>query len=361
MSKKDEKDPFAQLNEKMAKEIEGGHPYEALQLVQSFLARKRKNFGYDATSALVYHGCKILIEAGAPNDAGSLLQWYIEDGAGDDYSFKLEDSSEDKNFCDVKRLLDFFNQLTPDQSYPIVEKMYGPLHKAVVKKSVNKASSTYETLQTLELKFIEIFELNRAWSYAYKAVVRLGDLPHAAKILDLWANEGYATEYPLFFARAVLHILAEGNLVKATELLNESKKYIDESVELAPNDSKAASFAVWHFTLILVGVANMEPKPRVDKAKIYGILTEKYSNLILSVDRKIILLFEKIGKNLFGIAPATSEQSNPMAAMFQSMLSAGGNSSATKGKKTKKPSTSNPPPPAMDVNAMMSLLSKLQT
>ena len=62
----------------MQTELRDGHPYEALQYVQSFVARKKKALGQDTTSKVLYHGAKELILSGASSSAGTLLKWYLE-------------------------------------------------------------------------------------------------------------------------------------------------------------------------------------------------------------------------------------------------------------------------------------------
>jgi len=82
----------AQLAEKVVAEVNNGHSYEALQLMQSFIARKKKLLGRKETSAMVFYGAGLLVDNGAPADAGTLLVWFIEDGAGDDFNFHMEET-----------------------------------------------------------------------------------------------------------------------------------------------------------------------------------------------------------------------------------------------------------------------------
>src|SRR5688572_15382422 len=73
---------LSQLEEKMLAELQSGHPYEALQYVQSFVARKKKLVGQNVTSALVFRGVKLMVDNNASSSAGTLLCWFIEEGAG---------------------------------------------------------------------------------------------------------------------------------------------------------------------------------------------------------------------------------------------------------------------------------------
>jgi hypothetical protein len=353
MSSSEERDPFELLEEKISAEVQGGHPYEAFQLAMSFVARKRKTFGKSKTSALVFHACKILLQHNASSDAVSLLAWFIEDGAGEDYFFKLEEGDlSGDNYCDSQRLIELLASFPYTTTFQLVEKIYGPIHKLALKKRVGKSGSLADRLHTLELTWINIFEANKSWHVAYKALVRIGDMDRAARVLNSWAQEGYTSEHPLFFARAVLQLLSDGQLAKAEELIKKSAAYVNDSDDVAPTDPRAAYLALYHFSVILSNLASMEPKPRVDKLKIYGLLTSRYSALIQKIDPKLILLFEKIGQNAFGLKPA--EQTNPMAAIFQNMMAAGAaNKPGTGAAKKKKQ-------PGLDFNAMMNMMNALQ-
>lgn len=383
------KDAFSQLQGKMRKEIDQGHPYEALQLAESYVARKKKTFGRSVTSALVFHGCQILIDSKASADAGTLLMWFIEDGAGDDYYFRFEENDLSGDvYCDVQRLIDLLSKLSPTDAFPMVDKIYGPLHKAAVKKNVSKSSSTLtERLNRLELNLIDIFEATNNWYSAYKAIVRLGDMNRAARLLNSWARDGYASEQPLFFGRACLQLLSEGHIQKAQDLITASEPYIVENVGTnAPEGANIqdAALAVWHLSKILTGLAVLEPRPRVDKPKIFGIITTKYSHTLLRLDPKLTLLFEKIGQHAFGIRPAGADQPNPMAAMFQSMfanpppapaaapaISNSSSSSSKSGSRSKSKSKAKTAPggnptgtktsgPDVDLDAMMNMLSTMK-
>jgi hypothetical protein len=349
----DERDPFELLEEKIVSEVQGGHPYEAFQLAMSFVARKRKTFGKSKTSALVFHACKILLQHNASSEAGSLLAWFIEDGAGDDFYFKLEEHElTGNNYCDSQRLIELLASFPYTATFHLVEKIYGPIHKLALKKRISKTGSLAERLNALELTWINIFEANKSWPIAYRALVRVGDMDRAARVLNSWALEGYSGEHALFFARAVLQLLADGHLARSEELIKKATAYIADSDDIAPTDPRSAYLALWHFAVILSNLASMEPRPKVDKVKIYGLLCGRYSNLIQRIDPKLILLFEKIGQNAFGLKPAV-EQTNPMAAIFQNMMAAGAANKPGAAKKKKANG-------GLDFNTMMNMMSALQ-
>jgi hypothetical protein len=188
------KDLTAQLKEKILAEIAAGHSYEALNYAQSFVARKRKHLGKNATSALVFYGAQLLVDNGAASDSGTLLAWFIEDGAGEDFLFHLEDRAivDKEIYCDVQRISDLLLNLSIEQSAPIVTKIYGPVHKAILnKKKIKKNGPLSKRLEALEKKCADSFEQTKDWLSAYKAVLRLeaSDMSRAANILDLWSSE----------------------------------------------------------------------------------------------------------------------------------------------------------------------------
>jgi len=317
------KTPLELLEEKMVAEIENGHPYEALQLAQSLIARKKKTLGRDVTASLVGHGAAVLLKGKAPADAGTLIAWYIEDGAGDDYYFRLQE--------DLSIISDLFNEAQPKDIHPLLQKIYGPLHKLIAKSS-NAKTVTATKLQELEQKFIDIFVVQKDWNVAVRALLRIDQIPRVAQILDLWAkDEGYTSEYSLFFARVVLQLLSDTQLAKANALLQASYPYLnplDKAPEGDISEDKAAiatanSLAVWHLTIILTELAGAEAKPRVDKNKIFLILLERYTHIIQKLDPKLLYSLDKIGQSYFGLN-AGDNQVNPMAAMFQNMMAGGG-------------------------------------
>lgn len=287
-------DLTAQLKEKILAEIAAGHSYEALNYAQSFVARKRKHLGRNATSALVFYGARLLVDNGAASDSGTLLAWYIEDGAGDDFLFHLEDRAiVDKDiYCDVQRISDLLTGLTLEQTSPIVTKIHGPVHKAILnKKKIKKNGPLSKRLEAFERKCADTFESTKDWLSAYKAVLRLeaSDMARAANILDMWSSEGYATEKPLFFARAVLQLLSDGKTAKASEFLSVSSKFVERGEQ-----SNTAGVAVWNLATILTNLAVLPPRPRVDPTKIFSIIAQLYFPILSKIDPKLIDLLEKV-------------------------------------------------------------------
>jgi len=305
------------LEVKFLAEISVGHPYEASQLAISFVARKKKTLGLNGTSATVFHAAKLLTSNNAGADAGILLKWFIEDGAGDDYIFRMEDGDiTASNYCDIQRLLDLLSSSKRDAAATVVEQIYGPVHVAIVKKNV-RTSSLAKRLESLEKLMADLFEESKNWLSAYKSIVRLGDMPRLSKLLESWAEQGHASEKPLFYGRAVLQLLSEGHVVKANQLVSTAKNIVKEDDEASSKN--AANLAVWHLSIILAELASLEPHPRVDKPKIFGIARQRYEQLLETIDPKLNQLLEKIGTVCYGVKPAQQSGPNPMA-LLQTMF-----------------------------------------
>jgi hypothetical protein len=356
----------AQLAEKVVAEVNNGHSYEALQLMQSFIARKKKLLGRKETSAMVFYGAGLLVDNGAPADAGTLLEWFIEDGAGDDFNFHMEETrplTDADAYCDMQRIADLLNGMPAAKSSPIVTKIYGPVHKAVLSAKIKKTSPLMKRLDVLEQTFSNVFEETKDWLSAYKSVQRLqtSDVPRAAAILDKWSADGFPTEKPLFFGRAILQFLSEGKLPKATEMMQESTKYIEG---LAVNAADVgAAMAVYNLSTILTQLCNLPERPRVNPPHIFQLIANLYLPLLQKVDAKLIDLLEKIGVTLFGMRK-TEEAPNPMAAMMQSMLAgAGGGAGGAAGNaaSAQAPSPRNrPQAPEYDMTSIMKMLAQQQ-
>ena len=340
------------LEEKVLAEINVGHPYEASQLAISFVARKKKTLGLNGTSATVFHAAKLLTSNNAGADAGILLKWFIEDGAGDDYIFRMEDGDVNaSSYCDIQRLLDLLSSAKRDAAAIVVEQIYGPVHVAVVKKNV-KSSSLRKRLESLEKLMSDLFEESKNWLSAYKSIVRLGDMPRLSKLLESWAAQGHATEKPLFYGRAVLQLLSEGHVAKANQLLATGKNLIQED----DASSKAANLAVWHVSIILAELASLEAHVRVDKPKIFGIAKQRYELILDSIDPKLPQLLEKIGTVCYGVKTNQQSGPNPMA-LLQTMFGGAPEpeqsvSSSSSGKKQQQPK--------LNMNDIMAMIKSME-
>lgn len=339
-----------QVEDKMMAEINQtpSQPYNALQYVQSFLARKKKGLGQNHTSTLVFHGATLLSKNNATNFAGTLLTWFIEDGAGVDYKFKLESEKlTSSKYCDVRRLINFLSEIDLVAAGPIVDQIFNPIHIIIAQKRVEKGSDLAKRISELEALFAKICEESKKWLYAFKSYVRLGEMKKTSDILNKWSSEGYETEKPLFFARGLLQLLSDNKIIHANELLKHSKAKITGDQSGNGGGPESSALAVWHVALIMTELAALPPMQRVDKAKLGGILVQRYTPLMLKIDEKLAELMMKAAEASLGYNPPQEAQGpNPMA-MLQGLLGGG---------------AGGPPggAPTPDMRQMMQLMNKMK-
>jgi hypothetical protein len=295
-----EKSPLLQLQEKLDSIT---LPYEALQYVQSFIARKKKHITANQSSELVFSGAKKLIESNSATDAGALLVWFIESGAGEGHEFHIEYKEiEDNNdlYCDVDRLYKTIRKLDNDRSVLIVEKIYQPLSKILSRAKLPKNSSLLDRITLIEDLFADVLESTAQWQLACKSVTKLQDMDRLAKLLNCWSNEGFWTEKPLYFARAVIQQFAEGNTQLGIKLIRESSEFIDDAV-FHIEGCPLASLSVWHLTVIIADLVSLTARPGPDKAKIFKQLSSRYYPIVSKVDAKLVSQLGVIGEKLFGV------------------------------------------------------------
>lgn len=292
---------IAQLEEKLAASM---LPYEALQYVQSFVARKKKHLTPNITSQLVFLGAKKLIQDDSPADAGTLLLWFIEGGAGEDNPIHIETKELDSGadlYCDIDRLIQLVKKLDSSKTVFISEKVYVALVKILAKLKIPKNSSISERINLLEDIFADAFETAQLWHLACKAVVRLEDMERLAKDINSWSDEGYATEKPLYFARAALQLFSESQAQLGMKLVKESTPLIDEAKYTDATGNPYASLAIWHAVIIMADMLSLTARPGPDKTKIFKQLTTRYGPFIAKTDPKLMPLFVATGEKLFGV------------------------------------------------------------
>ena len=89
----------------------------------------------------------------------------------------------------------------------------------LISKSKRTAGSKLSIrLENLEKLFARILEESQRWRNAFRSYVRINNMKKVCSVLDAWSAEGHATEKPLFFARALIHLLAEAKQAQALEL-----------------------------------------------------------------------------------------------------------------------------------------------
>lgn len=257
-----EKDTLAQLEEKLSGSTMVA--YETLQYIQSFVARKKKHITTNVTSSLVFLGAKKLITDDSPADAGTLLLWFIEGGAGEGHPFHIESREIEDNealYCDIDRLISLIKKLDVNKTALICDKIYLPLVKLINKVKPQKNTSLLDRVTLIEDIFADVFEMTKHWQYACRALFRLEDMERLAKVLNDWAVDGYITEKPLFFARAVLHLFAEGQTQLGNKLIKESLSLVVEEEFLDAHGAPYPSLAIWHLVLILGDLISITARP----------------------------------------------------------------------------------------------------
>lgn len=361
-----------QLEEKLGQELREQHVYEALQYVQSFIARKKKILGVRGTSTAVFLSAKTLL-SGVNYDsaesttasltlaatAGTLLKWFIEEGAGLDYQFRLyPDQLNSVQYCDVQNLQEFLSALDIRTAGPVVDAIYNPLHVLVAKSKVKKHSHLSQRITKLEVFFAGVLQNSKRWLSAFKSYIRLQNAEKAAEVLNQWSAEGYATEKAIFFGRGLLYLLSENKAVLAKELLHASLQYIEDNTgaDKVAGGPSSTALAVWHVAVILTDLANFPPMPRVDKTKLFGLLHRRYGAFFVQVDVKLLEVFLKAGEACFNYVlenPADNTPS-PMA-MLQSLLTGGASNKPTGNGRPNRPS----PTGGLDIEALMSMMNKM--
>lgn len=303
----------------------GAQSYEALQYVQSFVARKKKALGRSKTSQCVFHGAKLLVDRGSSSDAGVLLVWFIE---SDDLFYLAGKSggAENLNYCDTERILSLLQGMSPENACPVVDQIYGPLHQVVAKAGLSRGAGEVSTrMEQFERMCADIFEQSKKWFSAYKVVIRLSDLERGARILNAWAQEGYATEKPMYFGRAILQLLSEKKLSQAEEMVQYCRAFVSDNVTPpTPGGSLSGPLAIWHLSVILSGLASLPPLQRVDKTRLFNTLKDRYKDAIEKTDPRLMELLIKVGAATFAVAPPADMQANPMAMLQKMMMASGG-------------------------------------
>lgn len=353
-------DSVDQILKQIDEKIVDSQSYEALQFLQSFIARKKRAMGRSKTSLCVFHGVRRLVERGSSGDAGVLLVWFIES----DELFHLDGStksvlsSEEAPYCDLERVLTLLRDLTPEQSVAVVDQIYGPLHQVVAKGGMARAASVPSRMSQLEQLSATVFEATKKWHSAYKVVMRLGEMERGARILNSWAAEGYANEKPLYFGRAVMQLLSERRTQQAEELVRHCTPLLQDNVSPPqPGGPSGATLAIWHLSVILCGLAALPPQQRVDKSRLFNVLKERYTGLLVVTDPRLLELLQRVGAALFSVAlPAEMQGPNPMDMLQKMMMASGGMSNTM----TAPSSSGRGQEPAFDLGDIMRMVSRLE-
>jgi len=348
------------IDEKLALETTS---YGALQYLQSFVARKKKTIGIDATSQAIFHGCALLIKRGDAEDAGHALSWYVE--AVDLFHVSGHDENKKGTHCDVERLLELLNKFSSKQVVQCVSVLYDPLHAAVLKSGMttgrNTNSVVSQRMHTFDIKCADVFEETESFRSAYRVCIRLSLVPRAASILDKWSSQPgvFLHEKALFFARAIYTLLAEKKLPLALQMVVASKAILGQldnisAEDVRPSENDSGYLACWHLSIILTELAELPSGPRINKVKLFDVLSTLYYGILELCDRNLLALHDKVGKEYF-VVPDSKKVADPMN-MIQALLAGGGGGGGATGAPRKQgPGTLG----GMDIGEMMSMLSKM--
>jgi len=315
-------DALKSLESKMSGDIANNQLYEALQFVQSFIARKKTKLTPDLISKLIFKGTELLsLAPGSSNYAGILLNWFIDGGAGDKVSFQLT-SVEGYNDCE--RLSAVLSKLNSKDSEKVIDPIYRylqPLLNTTIKSSETSDSDKL-SMKKLAMQFVDAFMAGGNWFAGFTFAISIEDYKTACKVCDLWAGQGYVTEGVLFFARACLYTMGENGASQGIHFLSEAsrQKMIDKHMATAT----AATAATWHVCEMIAELYTLKDVSTTEKRKIFAFLSDKYKPIFVSVDSRFSLIFDKAGEKLFkSVARSANPDFNPMG-MLEAMMGGGG-------------------------------------
>jgi hypothetical protein len=314
------------LETKVDSEIQRGQAYEGLQYVQSLIARKKKLMSGDTASLLVFKGCEMLAKGNKAGYAGTLLEWFMNGGAGEDKSFHIQ---EKDGYSDVVRLTDLLKKLPHSDGEEIIAPIYQMIEPKVY--NMDKFSDKDKTaVQAMRRAWVDAFEAGKNWFAGFTSSIALGDTVRAVSICDKWAKTGYKTEYPLFFARASLYLFADyGTSRTAIGFVKDSTSFVETKAK--EGHSSPLTIACWHAAVMLSDLASTPPNTNLDKAGIFTYISEQYRDKLAEGDPKLVSMLDRIGSKLFGVKPKVDPNAfNPMGMLSSMMGGMGGLGGAKK-------------------------------
>jgi hypothetical protein len=290
-------DHLAKLTEKVKNELDKGQAYEALCFVQSYIARKKRTLGTDIVSQLVFLGAKLLLEGNASADAGTLLSWFIGGGAGDGNKFKFaEGATDSSNYCDLERLGALYTEKLPAKDIVTMNKTivkalsmkFGPFLCAELQDE-----ALVERIRVVQSAWLRAYEACSEWALAFNVGVQLKDMVVTAKTVNLWADRGYKTEKPLFFARAGLKLMAEGEMEQALSFVSAAEPLMDAYTAANADTLCEDSMSLWYLTVILAELVKLDMSEEQRQRSI-EILLRKFSTQIQTIDDKVLSIYSSI-------------------------------------------------------------------
>lgn len=343
----DDSDPYQHLVTKVTEWIDKGKAYDGLQYVQTFIARKKKQFGPSVTSLLIFHSAKLFMTEELCSNAGALILWFIKGGTGEGYSFTILDVSDDSKYCDLNRLNDLLISFPIEYvATGIVKSVHKPLTKMIKTKFSHPNIIVLQKVREFERVSARAFEVMSEWAPAVKSLLAVGDLDRVAEDLDLWAKTGYLTEYPMFFSRMLL-VLCANDPPLALQLLHLVVKKFPRLSTIAtaesPEISQSPYLPIWHLAVMVVELSSQLRVSLTSKATVFTFLYNKYAPVLAGLDDKLLVLLEAIGSRSCGWKKPQHSGGPNLMSMLGGLLGGGGGGGGAPG--------------GLDIQQMMRMLS----
>jgi hypothetical protein len=314
---------IAKLTEKLRQELDGNHPYEAMLYVQTFVARKRRQISHLESCKLIFKGIEILLESHEEKYAGTLYDWMLT-----------------QNLIELQNLREIFDltlglistSTSQTNISEFVNCIFNPLFEYLESNKSLTALERTKYLYELNQKCGEIFEKTQRWQEAKNSYLSIGDITGVVRVTHLWAEDGYPSEYPLFFARVYLSLLANKLVPQAAAFFRAATdEYLDSyefTLQLDSPQLSTSSYSIWQMCILLNDLLGLIDTPsvvtKIDPAKLYGIILSRFEALLKYFDRSLYDLSKVVGFRVFNVREERNDQNaGPMAFMNRLMMGAG--------------------------------------
>jgi hypothetical protein len=331
------------LEEKLREELDSQHPYEAMLYVQTFVARKRRSITHLHACQLIFKGLEILLEYSEDQYAATLYQWLLQQ--------QFIDSEFLSIIFHKTLILISLNQQTkkPNKISEFILAIYTPLTAYL--DSHLKGNSLEKTRYFYELnqKCGEMFEGTRRWCDAKNSYLNIGDITSVVRVTHHWAEDGYGTEYPLFFCRMYLSLLGNKLIPQAAAFFRSATDEYLDSYEFTRHNSTAtvppssvnvtathtiptSSYSLWQMCILLNDLLGLLDTPalasKIDSAKIFTLALSRYETLLKYYDPALYDLMKVVGVRVFHVKEERNEQqmnnaAGPMAFMNKLLMGGG--------------------------------------
>jgi hypothetical protein len=322
------------LEEKLREELDSQHPYEAMLYVQTFVARKRRSLPSLDTCQLIFKGLEILIEYHEDQYAATLYQWLL--------SQQFIQSEYLPKIFQKTLLLISSNGKTQQKLSEFIISIFHPLTEYIETNTSLSSLEKTKYFYELNQKCGEMFELMKRWSEAKNSYMNIGDVTSVARVTHLWAEDGYATEYPLFFARVYLSLLANKLIPQAAAFFRSATDEYLDSYEFtlhsssptsssSSNTTSTSSYSIWQLCILLNDLLGLLDTPaiasKIDSTKIFAVALSRYESLLRYYDPALLDLLKLVGYSVFHVKEEKNDQqmndAGPMAFMNRLLMGGG--------------------------------------